>query len=603
MSLQTSEINPPGFGGVWKFNTDIAAFNDPGAGSFSLDYNIFSGCTYLDIKFVDSNSKDLEGLLSVLTEGFFIMSSIAEPSRFAIFFMTIDTLAVTHATFAITYLDGNDAILFRANERVLITWIGGGGVGTNGTSGASGASGVGESGYSGYSGRSGTSGVPGFAGVTGVTGANGTSGFSGYSGSESIIIPQTIFVSKGGNDGTAVAYNQSKPYLTITAAATAAAAGDTIVVSPGTYNESAFAVTNLNFYFHPGAIISHTGILFNITTGTTCVDGYGEFISNTAGGGQVPVFVSNATLKMRCKSLSGVEQAVATYQSGDVMIEADTISAGQRTVHALDWTGTMIVKCKTITCTAASGAVNGPSVTTVNNGSGSFALDADRVVISGSVTAHYFENNTGSAKLTVRNWISTYSGGTVNSLICISGASNVYVEGDISVAGITNAVKLIGAGTTFVDIKGGIKVYQGMVVHFGTSDCTVHYAGDISAQTQEAANGSDVAAVAGSTGTSNNTFRMTGTLSQFGTGAHGIFSELTASAPVNKIEILNAKIYVDDVSGSSVAGTTPPGTPATNPITVGKLLSNVAVDGNITVEGGTPIVGSYVTGEMLPTTV
>lgn len=61
---------------------------------------------------------------------------------------------------------------------------------------------------------------------------------------------QALFVSKGGDDGTAEPYNANKPYLTVDAAYAAAVAGDTIVVLPGNYELSAaLELDNRNISF------------------------------------------------------------------------------------------------------------------------------------------------------------------------------------------------------------------------------------------------------------------------------------------------------------------------------------------------------------------
>lgn len=482
-------------------------------------------------------------------------------------------------------------------------------LGPQGPQGFDGASGYsGKSGYSGYSGKSGVNGSSGFSGYSGTSGWSGTSGATGPS---TVPINQSIFVSKSGNDGTGAAYDFSKHYLTITAAASVASAGDTIFVFPGTYNESDFATGDLNFYFYPGAVVtSSSGLILNLTGGTTVIDGYGEFIFTGSGGfGQAALYVNNADLYMRCKSLqaTGSSICMATYQTGNVHIEADSITSNTGSViQALSWSGMMNIKCKNISCAAPSaGSVSGPTLVAINGGfSGDFQLDADRATISGSISGHYIEGGTGSIKITYRKLISTYSGATVHSLFYLKDACpNVYINADIYAQGSTNAFKLNGTGSVFLDVKGNIKVANGMAFHYDRSGAVVHYTGDIYATTTEAANGSDKAAVAASSGTSNNTFRLTGSITQYGTGAHGIHSQLTASAPTNTIELLSAKIYVDDAGAYSVAGTTPPGTPSTNPIVVGTLLSNRTVDGNITVQGEAAIVGSYVTGDILPTTI
>ncbi len=59
--------------------------------------------------------------------------------------------------------------------------------------------------------------------------------------------------SKEGNDSS------GRPYKTITAAKAAAAAGDTIIVGPGTYDEADLLKDGVNYLFLPGAVVRYTG--------------------------------------------------------------------------------------------------------------------------------------------------------------------------------------------------------------------------------------------------------------------------------------------------------------------------------------------------------
>lgn len=62
-----------------------------------------------------------------------------------------------------------------------------------------------------------------------------------------------------GDDASARPYSQQFPYKTLTAAKTAAVAGDTIVVRPGTYDERNLLKNLVNWHFINGAIVDYTG--------------------------------------------------------------------------------------------------------------------------------------------------------------------------------------------------------------------------------------------------------------------------------------------------------------------------------------------------------
>lgn len=69
----------------------------------------------------------------------------------------------------------------------------------------------------------------------------------------------TLWVDKGGSDGTGTRGDEAKPYLTLTAAKTAAQAGDLIRVRPGTYDERNLLKDGVNWHFENGAVVHYTG--------------------------------------------------------------------------------------------------------------------------------------------------------------------------------------------------------------------------------------------------------------------------------------------------------------------------------------------------------
>lgn len=62
-----------------------------------------------------------------------------------------------------------------------------------------------------------------------------------------------------GDDGTALVGSPLNPFLTLTAAKTAAVSGDLIIVNPSTYNEKNLLKDGVNWFFHLGAEVVYTG--------------------------------------------------------------------------------------------------------------------------------------------------------------------------------------------------------------------------------------------------------------------------------------------------------------------------------------------------------
>src|SRR5437764_7071629 len=97
-----------------------------------------------------------------------------------------------------------------------------------------------------------------------------------------------IVVSQGaGNDATASRFGSA--YKTLAVAKGAAAAGDTIVVMDGTFNERDLLKNNVHWYFVAGTKVLYTGTggrsdraIFDDSAGAvSCrIDGYAQFVWN-----------------------------------------------------------------------------------------------------------------------------------------------------------------------------------------------------------------------------------------------------------------------------------------------------------------------------------
>jgi hypothetical protein len=73
---------------------------------------------------------------------------------------------------------------------------------------------------------------------------------------DSVLLENSLFVAKNGNNTTAVRNDLSKPYLTIGGAKADAQAGDTIYIFPGDYDEIFLFKADVNYHFFEGANIN-----------------------------------------------------------------------------------------------------------------------------------------------------------------------------------------------------------------------------------------------------------------------------------------------------------------------------------------------------------
>ena len=150
------------------------------------------------------------------------------------------------------------------------------------------------------------------AGPAGPAGPQGPQGEPGASGA-SVYIGKTLYVSTLGDDATAVPYSVGAHYRTITAAKTAAASGDVVVVFPDVYAESGLQKDGIKYYFMPGASVNTSATIFDITTETMIIDGHGDFITSS---GSV-VANSGGTIQIAAKSMSSTSNAsAAVYTTG-----------------------------------------------------------------------------------------------------------------------------------------------------------------------------------------------------------------------------------------------------------------------------------------------
>lgn len=96
----------------------------------------------------------------------------------------------------------------------------------------------------------------GFAGLlVGVTDVQTMAGIVDGIVGGIVSVPEanTVFVTKGGNDGTGTRGERTKPFLTIAAALAVAQDGDLVSIGPGTFTESSFTIPNVANLFIVGS--------------------------------------------------------------------------------------------------------------------------------------------------------------------------------------------------------------------------------------------------------------------------------------------------------------------------------------------------------------
>lgn len=162
---------------------------------------------------------------------------------------------------------------------------------------------------------------------------------AGGGGLSSVQVGNTVFVSKDGNDGTGLRERLDLPFLTIQAAITAASAGDTVVVHPGTYVEPITLKDGVDLYLHQNVIIDYgvsdtTPTVTDNGVAVTCtIDGYGIIRRNTSTNGSSHVmYFSNASsnITIRAKLINHTGNNAAGIRSNaTIRVESDiTVTGG-----------------------------------------------------------------------------------------------------------------------------------------------------------------------------------------------------------------------------------------------------------------------------------
>jgi hypothetical protein len=149
-----------------------------------------------------------------------------------------------------------------------------------------------------------------------------------------VIIQNTLYVAKNGDNATALRNRMDKPYLTILEATNNALPGDTVYVYPGTYNEGSADITasDVQYWYEDGAhVICNFEVISDFAQAKNIwVDGAGTFEVVGTNFGKGVVWTDNAlsTIYLRCKSIIGRTNGIQLLNldpASDFDVKFDTL--------------------------------------------------------------------------------------------------------------------------------------------------------------------------------------------------------------------------------------------------------------------------------------
>lgn len=138
-----------------------------------------------------------------------------------------------------------------------------------------------------------------------------------------------LFVDAETGDDTTGAIDGSKPYLTITAAKSAASNGDTIVVRPGNYTVAESILKNgVNWYFEPGTFVSAISTASVIgDSGTPVVsdiDGFATFSAFS----EHTIYIQHpsSVVTIRCKKIENTSDGNFNNSKAGIVVSAGIVN-------------------------------------------------------------------------------------------------------------------------------------------------------------------------------------------------------------------------------------------------------------------------------------
>jgi len=242
-----------------------------------------------------------------------------------------------------------------------------------------------------------------------------------------------------GNDGTAVSGDLNKPFQTLLAAQTAAVAGDTIVVYPGSYTSNPLGKRGVNWYFMPKAVVSFTTTGWTVPLDTIpqsfSVYGEGEF--NAVGNAFSFSFIGEYSIA--CKSMTGASSFCTSSVTVNISCDTMSFSSGM----AFNG-GVSTINCPNITPGPTTGISVGNAEVTING-----------TVNGPATTSSLIQTTSSGSRLRMNGKVIAASGGV--GAVGIAGGSNI-ITGDI----VHN-----GTGSGVIHISGNVTILNSQITTSG----------------------------------------------------------------------------------------------------------------------------------------
>lgn len=291
----------------------------------------------------------------------------------------------------------------------------------------------------------------------------------------------TLFVDQQyGNNATAQREVLTLPYQTISAAVSAAIAGDLIYVLPGTYNGVNISTSiNLNYYFADGTTINgSTGVpIFNINGGTISVSGSGVFNNNiflTTNGGNFSaefktvtgsITMGAGTLSMKGLSYTGNLNSSAITALTMIVDNMTSVSPGP--MFNISSNASVKIISSTITC-------DGFMIMNANNWQVDINVGSLVSTTQNQNIFNLFDSSSGTTPSTcycqlIADTISTNSG-TVAALTSGKSASttNIYPSLKILANNISVSIQNGGSASMFISSSANVIIESAKLTYTGT---------------------------------------------------------------------------------------------------------------------------------------
>lgn len=271
------------------------------------------------------------------------------------------------------------------------------------------------------------------------------------------------------------------PYSTLTAAKNAATSGQTVMVLPGTYDETDLLKNGVNWHFFSGATINYTGIssnaLFYATTAITSkIGGHGVFKNLIEGGGIVTVSHASADISITCHSIEAGDGTAGTgvqISSGKLVLNVEDYIKANGYDSIIVGGGTAWITAGQITSTSAADAdANGCELTggtsyinahqirsdgiAVNVGGGTHTVTAQEILSDGGVGIDIINSSTINLRVIASRIKSTLTNTSAVSITTGGASKTIYFSNPVFVAhtGATNGITANGAQNVL--ISGGV---------------------------------------------------------------------------------------------------------------------------------------------------